>query len=513
MLSHLISASNGNPRHDRRSSNAQYNSPKHEPTGAMSVSEEKPIRPTYAPDLFLNREAEIDRFDSQVDDVIRGVAGIRRVLVIEGERGVGKSWLLKHLHWLTTQRTDVASYLVRFEPQYTGDAAHSTPQITLDQRVGESIITCNLNDFAARPEHPDDHSKHQLRGLLEGIAAYLLSAKLIAEKLPTALSLDETSLSLARMLRSALQIDNSVFVLLVDSAYEADWSFVAGLEDYVLAPLVAIDRVVVVLTGRGRPFPWINSLLRFEPMHGALQRWGEQEGADDVRDKHWDWIVQLVQTQVEKNNFWHKSTTLVAGETLKPVQKARLREIWRLAQGQPLLTVRLAEKTEGDGSADDAEILDEFINAELLDMLHDDKRNLFRNYLEALCVLDFFRETEAEIMIQAYFEMLGRDSESKSGREVLLVLQQTYLVRWDWRKTQYLVDDTARVAIDGWLRSAKLEQWLELHAVAQTMYSKWADVYPQHAEYYRGRAKRHKFVRENPNYSGNKRPVQEEVVD
>lgn len=468
------------------------------------MTEERPIRPQYTPDLFLNRETEIGRFDSQVDDVIRGVAGIRRVLVIEGERGVGKSWLLKHMHWLATQRTDVTPFLVRFEPHYTGDAAHSAPQITSDKRAGESIIACKLNDFATRPEEPDEHSKHQLRKLLEGIAAHLLSAGMIEEKLPTALSLDETSFTLARMLRSALQSDNRVFVLLVDSAYEADWSFVAGLEDYVLAPLVAIDRVVVVLSGRGRPFPWINSLLRFEPMQGALQRWEEQEGVDDVRDKHWDWIVQLVQTQVEKNNFWQQSTTLDAGETLKPIQKARLREIWRLAQGQPLLTVRLAEKTEGNGTADDAETLDEFINGELLDMLQDDKRSLYRLYLEALCVLDFFRETEAEIMIRAYFEMLSRNSECKSGREVLLVLQQTYLVRWDWRKTQYLVDDTARVAIDAWLRSAKLEQWRALHEVAQTMYSKWADDYPQHAEYYRGRAKRHELALGKSNYPGEK---------
>jgi len=507
MLSNLISESNGCLEHVSRSSTVQSGSSQFQPTGAMSVSPDKPTRPEYASHLFLNREAEVTRFKGLLDEVTRGVAGFRRVLVFEGERGVGKSWLLKHMHRLAAQQTGAVSYLVRFDPQYDG-----TLRVTANKPEAEVTIACKLNNFTARPDQLDEHSKHQLKELLANIAAHVHTEGLITEKLPTALTLDETSFTLARMLRTGLQNSNRVFVLLVDSAYEADWSFVAGLEDYVLAPLVAIDRVAVVLSGRGRPFPWINSLLRIEPMQGAFQRWGEQEGASEIHGKHWDWTVRLVQTQVHNNDFWQPIIAFERGETLNPVLEARLKKIWRVAQGQPLLTVRLAENTESDGGANDSGILDKFIDNELLDMLPDNQRTDYRKYLEALCVLDFFRETEAEIMIRKYFELNGQVPGIKSGREVLLLLQQTYLVRWDWRKSQYLLDDTVRIAIDSWFSLAAPEQWRELHREAYAMYSLWAERYSQHAGYYSERAARHtRFLAKAANPDSTERQ-QTEVV-
>jgi len=466
----------------------------------MIVTATKPRRPEYAPELFLNREDEIGQFNSLVDRTIRGTAGIQRVLVFEGERGAGKSWLLQHAHWLAKQDLGVASYLIRFEPRYAGDNEDLALDVKSGIKTGESIITCELNDFEKRPEEPDDHNKTQLKSLLKDIAAYLLSAGLIAEPLPTALSLDETSLTLTRMLRNGLQSEGRVFVLLVDSAYEADWSLVSGLEDYVLAPLVALDRVAVVLSGRGRPFPWINSLLRIESMPGALLRWAEPDPdkpeAAVERQKLFGLLCQLIRKQIGKHPFWDPHG-VGAGIFPDPSpQQARLDGIWKLAQGQPLLTVRLAYETGEDSSEDVQESLDQYtLNAfaidEIFELVATDNRKEFRRYLEALSVLDFFRETEAERVIGKYDELLARDKTGISGREILARLQQTYLVRWDRDKAQFFVDDTVRITLSSWMFLARKDDWRKLHEEAQHVYESWAKAYPKHQAYYRQRAQVH----------------------
>ena len=516
MLSYLISASNGCLEHVSRSSTAPSNSSQFQPTGAMSVPTDKPTRTEYASHLFLNREAEVTRFSGLLDKVIRGVAGIRRVLVFEGERGVGKSWLLKHMHWLAVQQTGVASFLVRFDPQYD-----VTLRVTANKPAAEVTIACKLNSFTARPEQLDDHSKHQLKELLTNIAAYLHKEGLITEKLPTVLTLDETSFTLARLLRSGLQNRNRVFVLLIDSAYEADWPFIAGLEDYVLAPLVAIDQVAVVLSGRGRPFPWINSLLRIEPEQDSLQLWREPDpqkaNAAGERQRLFDLLCQLIRKQIGKHPFWDPDGVGVGTFPDRSVQQERLEQIWNLAQGQPLLTVRLAYNTDAGGDKAvqptlDQGTLDEFAEEEIFTLVATDEREKVRRYLEALCVLDFFRETEAERVIGKYFELQCYDEIIASGREILARLQRIYLVRWDRHEAQFFVDNTVRITLSNWMFLARNDDWRKLHEEAQRMYESWAKEYPKHQEYYQKRAQVHARTLERSSHNNGTPTCQVETL-
>jgi hypothetical protein len=56
--------------------------------------------PVYRPDLFVNREKEIETVNKALQNIARGEEMLNRVrtIVFRGERGLGKSWLALHLH-------------------------------------------------------------------------------------------------------------------------------------------------------------------------------------------------------------------------------------------------------------------------------------------------------------------------------------------------------------------------------------------------------------------------------
>jgi len=447
------------------------------------------LRPAYHRELFLDRMVETDHFESFLDRVAEGKAGLKRVLVFRGERGIGKSWLLQHLHTLAQDRASVASFLVQFKPE------QDEPQPRIDASTSDDacIVYCALNTFESSSAEPVLAYAEQFEQLLARLFGYLRQKGLIDSELPSG-SVDELSLGLVLMLKSGLDTEGSILVLLVDSVFEADWKFVKWLEDYLLAPLLALDRVAIVLSGRGRPYPWIHSLLRHPAMPDALSRWDDSDGNSTesaaLRDEHLGWLVQLIRTQVTENPFW-RTHAGASGNALglTQEQERRLEEIWRIGQGHQLLTVRLASSEQTDKWTT-LKILNDYIEEELLQFLPTVRRPELRRYLEAICVLRHFGEAEAERMVRVYFEIIQQPTTRMSAKEILAYLMRTYLVRWD-HNTQYFVDDTIRIAISGWLRLAKRKTWRKLHTEAKLMYEEWAHDYPSFAKTYQASAQVH----------------------
>ncbi len=452
-------------------------------------------RPQYMRSQFLDRKEEIARFEKLLDQVADGTAGLRRVLVFEGERGVGKSWLLQHFHTLAQGRSRVLPFLIRFEPQYNLDALES--HVVGSDASSSCSVRCKMNEFVQAPDQMSTNSQAAVRQILEQIVRYLYSKNVIASDLSSGLPLDAYSYKLVRMLEDGLAAKELTFVLLIDSVYEADWGLVRGLEDYLCAPFIGLRRVAAVISGRGQPYPWINSLLRVEPVPGALQRWAEPNANDGehaiLRAERRRWLIQLIRAQVTQNRFWAPQNEGANAEfELSIEQEKRLQKIWQIAQGQPLLTIQLAGDTQGDGTKDDA-ILDRFAEKDLFKFLSDERREQLRPYLEALSVLDYFRETEAERMIQKYLELKGQPVDDVSGRKILGELQRTYLIRWDRQENKYFVDDTVRIVLSEWLRLHNQPIWRNLHETALQLYEKWALDYPQYRDYYKQRVESHIF--------------------
>jgi hypothetical protein len=449
--------------------------------------------PDYKPKLFLNREQEIALFRDLLDRVASGRAGRMRTLVLEGQRGIGKSWLLRHFHHLAESEmhekpgTCIAPFLIRFKP----DPQTSTPRLEFGADGStDCIVVCALNQVTKLSDQPQESAKEFMRQVLQWLADRFYDKQLIETALAPIYSAGELSDLLTRLLERRLNAEKAVVILLVDSVYEADWEIVRVLEDYVLAPLLALDRVAVVLSGRGRPFPWVNSLLRVEPKQDVLKRW-EKPKADVDEGRQRKLLIDLIRKQLPKDAFW-RSPLNGASDSLTIKQEERIEQIWELGQGHPLLTLSLAARADQD----DAFALEQFLEHDLFLSLPENRRPILRACFEALSVLDFFRETEMEEMLKAYAQLNAGPAElaAPQTRNLLTELQRTYLLRWDRQQSQYVVDDTVRITLSTWLRLEKLQLWKSLHRAAQSMFEQWALDFSVHRAYYEERAFAHQLA-------------------
>jgi hypothetical protein len=252
------------------------------------------------------------------------------------------------------------------------------------------------------------------------------------------------------------QFKHRVLVLILDSVFEADWSLLEQLETYLLAPLAALPHVLIVMTGRGRLYPWASPYLRVEASDRALKPFTPEE------------VVEQLRRQA-------------------PDAEHRAEEIVRLGGGHPMSNILLAT------SATQSEALDTVVDALLSVIPIDDQRQKARAYFEALCLLDGFREDEIPAMLAAYFDDPRYETFSTSEvRQVRDLLVKTHLVRWEEGK--FILDKSVQHILENLLKMKQPETWRRLHCRAYQLYREWADTYTRFSEYYTARADRHASV-------------------
>lgn len=244
---------------------------------------------------------------------------------------------------------------------------------------------------------------------------------------------------------------DSAFVLIVDSVFE----FGKGnerlplLEDLLLAPIATLDNGLVVMTGRGAPFPWRSVPLRHEHSEVVLPPFQTQEVGE-----------QLARCAV----------------TTDPAHTTR---VCQLGGGYPLNNYVLGQSEPPEAG------LDDLVNV-LLDFVERDELSV-REALEALCVLDHFREREIATMVAhrragAGAAELGME-EARRVRDLLL---ENYLMRW--HVDGYVINESVRVAYRSFLfyREPALYTAMVEHAI--NTYRSWSEKYSNAREHYRRQA-------------------------
>jgi len=364
----------------------------------------------YSPRLFVNREQELQILEERVQALKEGRDG-HGVLILSGERGIGKTWLRSHFeHQLSQERIPVVRLDLK---EYAGkDPAWAVADIL--QRV--SIET---------------------GGPRERLGA----------------DLAEMSRTVFRHLQKFLQ--QQPLVVIVDHVYESDWALLPLLEDYLLGPLAAERRVLLLLTGRGRLYPWKN------PELSTL-------------------AVPLGKPELEPFD------PLFTKDQLKrqaPSQAHRADEIYELTGGNPLANYLVA-----------AYSLDQAVEG-LLEPVPEERRRTVREYLEALCVLRAFDEERIPDMLATYYDNDSyRQWTYARSRRVREELIRWGLARWDAEQRGYVMDRIVRQLIERYLQTQKPELWRRLHQTAYQLYQQWANNYPatrerwlEEAEYHRQR--------------------------
>lgn len=192
---------------------------------------------------FINRNDPIELVTSLVERVSRGERPRRRVVIIYGERGTGKSWLLQHLdHLIASSGMAVSCYLDlrRYQNQPPARAGDHVSQIL--QKLAQVL------DGGGLPAEADCNCWSDL-------------------------VVDKTR-ELPRPL-----------LLLVDHVTEMEAPFLELLEAHLLAQLSAFPHVLILLAERGRGHGWKAIGLRLHTHPIDLAPFSAEETLAQLQDQ------------------------------------------------------------------------------------------------------------------------------------------------------------------------------------------------------------------------------------
>lgn len=351
----------------------------------------------YDPNKFIDRDEEI----KQILNLLKQSQPRVRAVVIDGDRGVGKTWLSLHLHRTIFKQeiTGVTSWL--FSLWSAGENYHPEGE---KEQARERFL------------REGEQSKFKIDDFL----------KIIKESLPIEWppepNLSERVDSIRRYVQS--HIDDR-FVLILDSAFESDWSLIEQLETHFLGNLLTLSNFFVIVTGRGRPYPWKVPYL-----------------IEAIRFGLGPFSVDEIKKQIAK---WGLSPFLSVDE------------IYAIGLGWPIFTEHLAR------AKNRLETLD-FAKDILFAVLPAYERAEIREYFEALSPLDGFGEAEAALMVKTY-----KQNGDQDGRAICRKMNETRLV--SWKNGRYEMNAPVQNILRQYLSNQYLvnkdkDAWVRLHVAA-----------------------------------------------
>ena len=366
----------------------------------MSELPQLPKLPDYSATGFVNREAEINLVCQRLEELLNRQLVEKRTFIFTGQHGIGKSWFLlqlrhqlQSLNGVKVQHVDLSLY-----------ARQLTPQAVLLEIIAK--LSKELLAMMTIPHTVPDAA-----------AAFLLNA--IREQI----------------------LQKNILVVLIDTVYESPRQLLAILEDYLLGPLAIESKVLLVLAGRGREYPWSTPELRLQAEFRTLELFGEGTTAQQLQ----------------------RHTTAAF---------SRAKAIYEISRGNPKTTLLLAANEDVTG------VLDQVIN-EMLPPAITEERQLMREHLEALAVVRGFDYGHLPHLLSVYYNDPRRKSLPR--RELRLILDRLLepgLIYWNTEKLAYTLHEAMRKLVDRYLHQAKFELWQQLHLACVALYQGWVDANP-----------------------------------
>jgi hypothetical protein len=450
--------------------------------------------PVYEDDLFVNREKEIETVTKALENIARGDAEQVRTIVFRGERGLGKSWLALHLHRSAIKEKAspripdyrIVSFLISLTPP---------PK---EKEVGEREWYITSNDISQIESGDERHYEHLLQELLAWIAK-----QLDIVRSPYA-SLRDLSAWLAQDLRKKLESERDLIIcLILDSVFEANRGFLDYLERYLLAAFAALPRVLIIMTGRGRPYLWKSPYLRLEREDQSLTPFSLEQVTKQIK--------KSLQKSSQGSPQESPQDTLIAANLSDEAIEQLAKKVINLGGGYPLTNELLARAfvdqvrdrlSKGDdleqainSATIDDKVLEEDVASRLLEVIPTQWRDELREVLNALCVLkDGFREHEMPYFLAELRDTKpeGPEYTIKAMRGLRDLLLETNLGRW--QDARYVLDEAVRTVLEQLLKLQKREVWRRLHERAVNLYEDWAKRYPNSRQYFEQRAEYHRRV-------------------
>jgi hypothetical protein len=345
---------------------------------------------SYDPRKFINREEEI----KQITSLLQQSQPRVRAIVVDGNRGAGKTWLSLHLHRTVfkNETKGLTSWLFGlWSPGENYRPEGETPQP--NERFVREKDKLEIEEFLAI--------------ILNSLSIELAPKTVLAEKVEAIRNYVHTH-------------SDSRFAIILDSAYESDWALLEQLEAHFLGNLLTLNNFFVIVTGRGRPYPWKIPFL-----------------IEAVRFGLGQFSVEQIKEQLEK--FGLSSILSVD-------------EIFDIGQGWPLFTEQLARAKNRAEALDTAEDI-------LFAVIQRQEREQIRKYFEALCPLDGFGETEAALMVKTYDQ-----NEAQDGRAICKKMNATRMI--SWKNGRYVMNEPVLKILRQYLPVKNKDTWIRLHCAA-----------------------------------------------
>jgi len=358
----------------------------------------------YAKKHFIGREDQLAEVRKKAEKLSAGEQEERRTVIFTGERAIGKSWLLQRLAELLAE-------------------------------LGFTVFRVDLKAYANKPktDKPDEEV---------AVANILLDLhRLWGEKQsPGGASLAELSRNVLEVVRK--QLPEKPLAVCVDHVYESNWNLLAALEEYVLGPLAIEPRVLIILAGRGRLYPFKTPELRLKVEPEELVPFSLDE-------------------TIEQLTVQHKAAVPLA------------EKIHAISGGNPGANDLLAQHPEAPALA-----LDEVLEG-MLDPVPPEQRQKVREYLEALCVLNAFDEERIPPMLAIYYNDPETYDNWKyaQARDARELLTRWAFARWDADQGGYVLHDMPRRLLEQYLRKAHPNLWCDLQLAAKQLYNRWVGMY------------------------------------
>ena len=362
----------------------------------------------YAQKHFIGRDTQLTFVRKKAEALRSGDRVERRTIIFTGERAIGKSWLLQRLAELLAE-------------------------------LGFTVFRVDLKVYANKPktDKPDEEV---------AIANILLDLHRVwgEKQSPGGASLAELSRNVLEVVRKHLP--QKPLTVCVDHVYESNWELLAALEEYVLGPLAIEPRVLMILAGRGRLYPFKTPELRLKV------------DTEELRPFSLDETIEQLQVQ-------HEARVPLA------------EKIHAISGGNPGANDLLAQHPE-----EPAQALNEVLTG-MLEPVPPEQRQKVREYLEALCVLNAFDEERIPPMFAEYYvDPAYKNWTYAQARQARELLTESAFARWDADRGGYVLHDMPRKLLEQYLRESQLERWKSLQNEAKLLYNKWVGDYPRNKE-------------------------------
>lgn len=330
--------------------------------------------PVYASGLFLQRKKELDLVTSAVNELYVGDDERKRTLLFRGERGSGKSWLALQMHRKILKVEESAQHCQSL--LFFLDKLHSDFEVEQEDEWELRLNDSDANLEVLAVENSARHEK-KLAACLYWIAQRIDAQTVLAHPKP---NLDELSEWLCRDI--ATNFTKKVLVLIFDSVFEADQTFVELLEMHLLGRLVHCPKVLLVMTGRGRSPAWPHTpRLRVD----VEEHWLEPFDVQTTQEQLMQQLKQLGMQDVE----------------------SRAAEVHRFSMGYPLANLLFAYSLHNPADA---------LRAYFAELVDKDEPDEIQKWCSCLCILDSFREDIADKLLkQDEIYTSFRDIRSKIG--------------------------------------------------------------------------------------------------